>query len=146
MSTTHPEFCLAVVVCAALLGCNSKGYDLAPVSGVVTLDGQPIPGTVVNFQPMAKDGKMPGPGSVGRCDETGRYVLRTINDEPGAVVGTHRVRIYSYSPESPVAQDTDAGLPEEQFPNRYNYGSKLTLEVESGGTGAADFTLTTAGE
>ena len=127
-----------------LSGCNSKAYDLAPISGVVTLDGNPIAGTLVNFQPMAKDGTTPGPGSTGRCDDSGRYVLSTIRDEPGAVTGQHRVRIYSYSPESPVSQDTDAGLPREQFPGRYNYGSELIFDVERGGTEAADFKLTTA--
>jgi hypothetical protein len=133
---------LAVVVFAPFAGCNSEGYGLAPISGVVTLDGNPVPGALVNFQPTAKDGTNPGPGSTGRCDEAGRYVLKTIRDEPGAVVGTHRVRIYSYSPESPVSQDDDAGLPKEQFPDRYNYGSKLTFDVESTGTETADFRLT----
>jgi hypothetical protein len=146
MSNANLQFCLAVAVCALLSGCNSKSYDLAPVSGVVTLEGKPIPGTLVNFQPSAKDGLTPGPGSTGRCDESGRYVLKTIRDEPGAVVGTHRVRIYSFSPESPVSRDSDAGLPKEQFPNRYNYDSNLTFIVESSGTEAADFKLTAGGQ
>jgi hypothetical protein len=137
---------LAIASCAVLSGCNSQGYDLAQISGVVTLDGNPIPGTLVNFQPVGKDGRTPGPGSTGRCDETGRYVLQTIRDEPGAVVGAHRVRIYSFSPESPVSRDSDAGLPKEQFPNRYNYASELTFDVESGGTEAADFRLTAKGQ
>lgn len=127
----------------ALAGCDSKPYDLAPVSGVVTLDGDPIPGTVVNFQPVSRDGNSPGPGSTGRCDAAGRFVLETIREEQGAVVGTHKVRIYSFSPESPVAQDTDEGLPEEKFPERYNYRSELAFTVEPGGTESADFELTT---
>jgi hypothetical protein len=144
MSIASIQVCLAVVVCTVLSGCNSKAYDLAPISGVVTLDGNPIPGTLVNFQPVAKDGTTPGPGSTGRCDESGRYVLSTIRDEPGAVLGNQRVRIYSYSPESPVSQDTGAGQPREKFPDRYNYGSELIFEVKPGGTEAADFKLTTA--
>lgn len=146
MSTAHRAICPGIVVCLLLAGCNSDAYELAPVSGVVTLDGKSVPGALVNFQPMAKDGTSPGPGSTGRCDETGRYELSTVHDEPGAVVGTHRVRIYSYSPESPVSQDSGVGLPREQFPNRFNYGSKLTFEIESGGTEAADFKLVTVDE
>jgi hypothetical protein len=146
MSNTKTRICLAVAVCALLAGCDSTDYTLAPISGVVTLDGSPIPGALVNFQPVAKDGTTPGPGSTGRCDEAGRYVLKTIRDEPGAVIGTHRVRIYSFSPESPVSQDGDAGLPKEQFPDRYNYGSKLTFDVESAGSETADFRLTVAGQ
>ena len=142
MANAQLKCYLTVAVCTLLSGCNTKGYDLAPVSGVVTLDGKPIPGTLVNFQPVGKDGKVPGPGSTGRCDEAGRYSLKTIRDDPGAVVGTHRVRIYSFSPESPVSQDSGVGLPKEQFPNRYNYDSSLTFDVESSGSEAADFKLT----
>jgi hypothetical protein len=142
-SIERRKLCLAASALILLSGCSSKPYELAPVSGVVTLDGKPVPGTVVNFQPMAENGKTPGPGSTGRCDETGHYVLQTIRDEPGAAAGTHRVRIYSYSPESPVSQDSDSGPPKEQFPNRYNYGSQLTLVVAPEGTDSADFILTT---
>lgn len=134
--------CLVALMIAPLAGCGSKGYQLAPVSGVVTLDGKPVPGTLVNYQPVGSEGVTPGPGSTGRCDENGRYTLSTIRDETGAVVGLHRVRIYSYSPESPVEQDTDEGLPSEQFPERYNYRSELEITIEPGGTDAADFALT----
>ncbi len=135
---------LALLVCMMLvMGCESKPYSLVPVAGIVTLDGKPVPGAVVNFQPQGTDGKSPGPGSTGRCDAEGRFALNTIRDEPGAVVATHNVRIYSYSPESPVASDTDSGPRKEIIPDRYNYASVLTCEIPADGTSTADFVLTT---
>jgi hypothetical protein len=124
-------------------GCDAKKYGLAPVSGVVTLDGEPVPGAIVNFQPKSDTEKSPGPGSTGRCDATGRFVLETIRQEPGAVVGTHRVKVYSYSPESPVVADTDTDAVErkELFPTWCNYNTELTFDVPSGGTTEADFHL-----
>lgn len=126
----------------ATLGCGSNPYDLAPVSGTVTLAGEPLRGAVVNFQPIARGSANVGPGSNGRTDAAGHFELKTIQDETGAVVGQHRVRIYSYSPESPSVEDTDSGPVVERVPQRYNYRSKLTYTVPEEGTQRANFELT----
>jgi hypothetical protein len=135
----------AVLFCCALIvtGCESKTYSLVEVTGKVTLDGKPVPDAVVNFQPQAGENRSPGPGSTGRCDAEGRFQLSTIRNEPGAVVGVHGVRIYSYSPESPAVSDTDTEPRKEIIPDRYNYASVLTYEVPASGTNSADFELTT---
>jgi hypothetical protein len=122
-------------------GCDSKPYRLAPVSGVVTLDGRPLAGGQVSFQPEGA-GDAPGPGSAGYCDDAGRYVLKTIRDEPGAVPGTHRVRIYGPKSQAPASSDSDAGSPrKELIPPKYNFGSELTLIVPEAGTDTANFEL-----
>lgn len=126
------------------VGCGSDhGYQLAPTSGVVTLDGEPLVAAVVNFQPMTSGDKVLGPGSVGRTDQSGRFELLTVQDDLGAWVGTHKVKIYSYSPETPSIEDTDSGPSQERVPHRYNYQSKLTFEVPEGGTDQANFDLQT---
>jgi hypothetical protein len=131
-------FCILFVI-----GCESKSYNLVPVAGTVTLDGEPVPGAVVTFQPQGSGGRSPGPGSTGRCNTEGRFELKTIRDEPGAVVGTHNVRINSYSPESPPIADGGTEPRKEIIPDRYNYSSVLTYEIPTDGTSTADFTLTT---
>ncbi|MAT73085.1 MAG: hypothetical protein CMJ58_26675 [Planctomycetaceae bacterium] len=133
---------------ALTLGCGpSRSFELAPVSGVVTLDGEPLAGGVVSFQPQSGAGRAPGPGSTGHLDDAGRYTLQTIEGEPGAVVATHRVRIYSVSSDQPVASDVDApDAPRERVPDRYNYRSTLTFEVPAAGAENADFALTTEQE
>jgi hypothetical protein len=131
----------AVALLCALFatGCESRPYGLAPVSGVVTLDGKPVPGSSVSFQPQGTSTN-PGPGSVGKCDESGRYELETIRREPGAVPGPHAVRIYS--PKKAVVGES-APPEKELFPPKYNFQTELTFTVPEEGTTAADFKLTT---
>ena len=138
---------LLLAIHGQLTGCAPNAYPLAPVSGRVTLDGQPLAGAAVVFQPkFAGDSGEVAPGSVGRTNEIGRYALMTVNDEPGAAPGTHKVRIYSYSPESAPVGDTDAREGAERGPGRYNYRRTLVFEVPEEGTDAADFQLTTDAE
>jgi len=71
------------------------------------------------------------------------WSLTTVYDEPGASLGLHKVKIYSYSPESASASDVDTGPNQERVPERYNYRTQLTFEVPAAGTDQADFVLTT---
>ena len=88
----HPSSLILLLV----LGCGKPDYQLAPVSGRVTLDGDPIAEVHVMFEPLAVKGinPNPGPNSVAVTDADGRYRLETIDPkEEGAVVGRHRVRL-----------------------------------------------------
>lgn len=124
------------------LGCGDRGKPLAPVSGVVTFDGKPLAGGIVNFQPVAAAGSnIAGKGSAATCDDQGRYHMTTVDGQPGAVVGEHRVRIYS--PKSKVAASDDRSSSGGEFiPRRYNFDTVLTFPVPSEGTDAANFELT----
>lgn len=82
----------AVVVLALAAGCSNSA--VAPVAGRVTLDGQPLAGVVVSFQPVGEDRHNPGMGSIGTTDSEGYYILRQVQPERvGAVVGLHRVTL-----------------------------------------------------
>jgi hypothetical protein len=127
---------------AFFAGCEQRPYGLAPVSGVVTLDGNPVPGAQVSFQPQGgSDNENPGPGSAGVCDDSGRYVLTTIRNEPGAVPGPHAVRIYGPKTSASTGSDTDAPGKKELFAPRYNFQTELTFDVPPEGTDAANFDL-----
>jgi len=137
-----PRFTIALIVCTpVIVGCDSRPYGLAPVSGVVTLDGKPIEKARVSFQPQGSTTN-PGPGSYAFCDASGRYELKTIRDEPGAVPGPHAVRITSPRPRGDSASDSDIG-PEfkDPIPPRYNYRTELTFTVPEEGSDSADFEL-----
>jgi hypothetical protein len=87
-------FCAALAGLAALAAVGCGGPRYVPVSGVVTLNGKPYPGAVVNFQPVATGGDAyPGRGSYGHTDSEGRFTLVVDDKVKGAVVGKHRVRI-----------------------------------------------------
>lgn len=139
-SPGHPVvMALALVACA---GCNPSPFKLAPVSGVVSLDGQPLAGGIVNFQPIVVgNGVIAGPGSTARTGSDGRYTLSTIRGEPGAVAGKHRVKIYSFNAETAKRAGSGAAPERERVPPRYNYDTTLTFDVPAAGTDKADFSL-----
>jgi hypothetical protein len=116
------------------------------VSGVVTLNGQPVANAIVQFQPTATaDLETPIPASFGTADASGRYELKTVRDEAGAAVGQHRVSISS--PQPPQEGSNDSGIGRtawvDPIPAKYNTATELTYDVPADGTDAADFKLTT---
>jgi hypothetical protein len=74
---------------AVISGCGKGGPSLAPVHGIVKLDGQPLANADVQFQPP--DGQR---ASSGRTDAEGRYQLAYKRGQAGATVGENQVRIW----------------------------------------------------
>lgn len=112
-----------LLVTAALFGCcfftgcgNATSASLGKVEGAVTVDGAPVAGLSVLFQPAE------GRPSEGFTDDAGRYTLTYVQPNDGAVIGTHTVRIES--PPGPEAV--------HNIPAKYNSKSELTAEVKSG--------------
>jgi hypothetical protein len=131
----------------ALSGCGKGPYETAPVSGRVTLDGQPVANAAVMFQPVAPEGTVnPGPGSYGITDAEGRYTLKLVGKETrGAVVGKHKVRVENYTDPGDSSDDGPRKRvkPAQPIPGKYNRGEAiLEFEVPADGTDKADFPLT----
>ena len=132
-------------VLIATVGCGHGLYDVAPVSGTVTLYGEPLKNATVSFEPQAgSDQEIVGPGSSGQTDDSGRYKLTTFRGERGAVVGQHKVRISTYESRFKDLENSNEieVLSIEHVPWQYNRNTILTFEVPSGGTSGADFDLT----
>ncbi|MCA9234419.1 MAG: hypothetical protein KDA44_03060 [Planctomycetales bacterium] len=143
--TTHGL--AAFVMIAACAGCADSPYELAPVSGAVTLNGEPLANATVSYEPRGgPERSIVGPGSVGTTDAEGRYTLSTFKDEPGAVVGQHTVRISTFKSQFKDIKNSDAVevVSEERVPWRYNRSTELVATVATGGTDQADFELTGA--
>src|SRR5262245_36844441 len=82
-----------VLLCPLLcLAACSAGPPFAEVSGVVKLDGVPMPEALVEFLPDPERGTH-GPRSSGRTDAEGRFRLVCDDEREGAVVGFHRVLV-----------------------------------------------------
>ena len=135
-----------------------SAYDVAPVSGKVTVDGEPIADLTVSFEPIGSaDNPNPGFGSMGKTDAQGAYSLKTVPDaDSGAIVGEHRVRILRMGGGAGAAADApedDAAMLKEvvasvkkrgfsgQLPARYNMQTELTFQVPDEGTDSANFDL-----
>jgi hypothetical protein len=112
---------------------GGRGWpELGDVSGVVTLDGVPVEGATVTFQPLPPEGEdQPShvSASVGLTDKDGRYTLMYVQDAAGAAVGRHKVTISAPMPNG-----------RERLPKRYNVMTELTSEVQAG-SNDADFEL-----
>lgn len=127
---------LAVVAacCLIAIGCGRRS-DVGRVDGVITLDGVPLAGAHVTFQPTNG-----GPPSRGVTDATGRYVLRYSRALAGAKVGDHEVTISTLDKGNPDAEPPRPPRP-ERVPDRYNRRTTLTASVAPGGA-RFDFQLT----
>jgi len=123
-----PRFTL-VLLLAGCAGCGQSGPEVAPVSGRVTLDGQPLASADVSFQP---DGAQRA--SSGRTNAEGRYQLMYKRGQPGALVGEHTVRIS-------VSREIVRNPP--PIPARYDTQSELRREVKSSEENVFDFELST---
>ncbi|ADB18947.1 hypothetical protein Psta_4299 [Pirellula staleyi DSM 6068] len=117
-----------------LVGCGG-GVKAVPVTGVVTLNGQPVVGAGVNFSPA--DGQ--GVPSLASTDEQGRFVLMTSTDEVGAMPGRHRVTVYHAQFVNAPTADAQGNLGEAPpqgiqtiwlVPERYSKFDTSGLAVE----------------
>ncbi len=123
-----------ILFCA---GCAQPA--VAPVSGRVTLDGQPLSGVFVIFEPI-QSGANPGTGSIGKTDAEGRYTLRQMQpDRPGALIGAHRVRITT----APSVNLADGRPPSDRQPKTlFTSSAEAPCIVPPGGADQLDFHLT----
>ena len=87
-------------------GCGGDGYKVVPLSGTVTMDGNPAAGVRVVFSPSAlEDNPAPGPFSSAITDENGGFVMKTRYGKSGAIVGPHLVS-FKYAGGSEVMEET----------------------------------------
>ena len=84
----------------------------------MTLDGKPLVGAVVSFEPAS--GKRQSTCST---DANGDYVLKYIRDDLGGPVGKNTVRISKLLTRDPAS---------EVVPQKYNSKTILTAEVTKG--------------
>lgn len=106
-----------LLICVAA-GCGKSRPEIAPVTGHVLLDGQPLETVDVVFQPV--NGESP---STTRTDADGRYELLYKRGLMGARVGEHTVRIGF---TSGIVKNPP------NIPEHYNRQSELRSEVKSG--------------
>ena len=116
--TAMAVFCAAMGWIITAAGCREM--KVAPVSGTVTLDGEPLNRASVMFQPKAG-----GRPSSGVTDENGYYRLGYSMTEEGAEVGTCTVKI------STALETGDYGSKKakELVPRRYAL-EPVVVEVE----------------
>ena len=71
-------------------GCGGSGLPLIPVSGVVTLDGQPVVDAMLTFLPESAAGH----SGHAVIDAEGNYSVTTIDPGDGLLAGKYKVVVY----------------------------------------------------
>ncbi len=89
----------------SLLGCGGVDNPVAPVNGVVTLNGKPVADMVVTFTPIpgktatVGEDNQPGKSATGNTDAEGKFTLSTYDRNDGALVGEHKVTVFGSGPD-----------------------------------------------
>jgi hypothetical protein len=115
--------CASLAVALLASGCN-RGPKLGPVTGIVTLDNEPLADAQVEFQPTGGGGAP----SYGTTNALGQYELKYTKDKPGAVVGSHVVRITTQTTVIDPETGEEKQIP-QRVPEKYNYRSELVRQV-----------------
>jgi len=122
---------MGCILACGMPGCSDKGDrpEIGYVSGNVTLDGQPLVGAAVNFQPDS------GRAASGMTDKTGDYVLEHAYKVNGAKVGPNKVYF-----------DYPTGFPATvPIPSQYSGQLSSLKEDVQAGTNKFDFHLESSG-
>ena len=151
---------LAGVALALTIGCTEPGVERPEtfaVTGIVTLDGNPVEGATVTFVPAAGDRS-----AAGMTDASGKYALTTFEGGDGAGPGEYGVKIEKYAggsageetgegDEGMMSADYEAGLrseggeggePKSLLPEKYSDPSSSGLKATvTEGENSFDFPL-----
>src|SRR5947208_4924218 len=112
---------VSLMVLLVLGGCGRKGPIMVPVSGTVTLDGEPMPDGIIYFKTIAE-------GSVDQMDiKDGKFAGKVE-------VGDRRVEVCRYGLGPPIKMG-NGEIPNkiETLPARYNQESELKATVTERG-------------
>ena len=131
---------VVLLLCLAVARLWEGGPETAPVTGTVTLDGQPLTSGVVTFFPKVAAAP---PGFI---QSDGTYRLGTFSSADGALIGKHKVSVTAGGGTPGVRPDFDSDRPsaaKSAIPARYSNadGSGLEFEVKAGEDNVADFDL-----
>lgn len=114
----------AALALALTAGCGGRDLpDLAPVTGTVKLDGEPLPNVLVSFYPQS--GGRPGTGVT---DEQGKYELLYVDREKGTKLGPNRVEVTMMWPDG----EPTPGVKDKVPPAYQGANSTLSFEVQAG--------------
>lgn len=115
----------AIALLFPLFGCGgSNTLDLAPVTGKVTYNGQPLDHGSVVFMPS---GETRGPQASGAIQSDGTFTMKTTG-KAGAVVGSHKVTVQCRRKVTPEeARNLVVG--ELLIPKQYTQVNSTPLEI-----------------
>jgi len=111
-------------------GCGTGKPAVAPVSGKVTYQGKPLKFGQVFFHPEA------GTQGRGKIQSDGTFTLTTYQDQDGAQIAKHKIRVTSFEVQDPAGDPTRfaGGNGKSLIPEKYTslVTTDLTEVVQEG--------------
>lgn len=126
-----------VAVVTSFVGCKEP---TTTVTGLVTLDGEPVPQAALEFFPVSGKGRV----SFTRADDAGRYRVAVSPTILSVVVTATKADGQEKNPYDPDGPLVDRVV--NYLPSRYGYQEKTPLTVDpiENVTTTIDLTLTSA--
>jgi hypothetical protein len=120
-------------------GCGSSdGLDRQAISGIVTLDGEPLSDGAIHLEPETNQSST----AVGAAIRRGAFAIAR---DQGPIPGSYRVRIYASSgvqPPPAKGQTEHTRRPMvERLPDIYNVRTELRADVTARGSNRFPFEL-----
>ena len=118
------------VTALVLLACAGCGSDVSPVPvrGTITLDGSPLKGVQILFDPIVTAGAVTPPRSRALADDQGHYALKCDTGQSGAVPGKHRVTVMYMMSSHDQATALKSGV--RPIPAKYSAAALTPLQIE----------------
>lgn len=133
LKTSMPAYAASLGVLVLLSGCGESHPATAPVSGIITFAGKPVPGGTVMFVP-----EPPGAPAYGEIQPDGSYRLSTFSEGDGAILGEHRIAISAVDIPNPELPEARALVP---FKYSSEQTSGLRAEITKQEMNAVDLNL-----
>ena len=107
MMNAWPRHTWLLLASALAAGCTDQP-QVAPTRGTVTLDGKPLPGGRVMFEPIATgESKLVGKAAFGQIQADGSFVLTTYKEGDGAMIGSHHPVVLGNRQEDPRVENPE---------------------------------------
>lgn len=135
---TMLRFALLFFACVCI-GCGpADGIERVPITGLLTVQGKPLPGATLSFTPV---GETAGPGAIGRSDAEGKFeVISSRERHEGIPPGEYTVRVSLFvmpdgTPLPPEVPQADAPRSRQSVPPPFsspNSPLKVVIPKEGG--------------
>jgi hypothetical protein len=129
-------FTATALLLSSMAGC---GKPSTVITGMVTIDGRPVPGAVMEFFPTAGD----APTAGAFTNEAGRYRARVSSTKYTVCISASRVTGQKNVRDPAFPDVTTAEVREQYLPSRYTqqHTTPLTVTAVADQTTTFDFPL-----
>jgi hypothetical protein len=139
---TRPSASVLRMVAAALIAVAGCGKPTTAITGLVTLDGNPVPNASLEFFPVSGKGRV----SFTKTDDTGRYRVAVWPTPLKVIVTATKIDGKVQDPYGPPGQMINRVV--NALPDLYGHQEQTPLVAEpvEGKTTTIDFSLESSGK